>query len=225
MAALSKEATAELAATINELNERRNRFYRELGEFISLFAGIEIQLLDVVYHFGQLKWPIAKALVSPLRVDSAITHLRRILFVRRLRSKQAIELTNVLDHLNLINKLRNDMLHYGFTDLQQTEPDHFWVTNARNVYARRAMIRHRISQKDLANLNADLAEISLRLISLLPHLKQNWELRGYVRTLRAAHPIGRPPAWNYKFPSQAKSRRKNRGLPPKRGGRPKASDL
>jgi hypothetical protein len=197
----------------SEHDKKYDDFHKELGEFIAQFAGVETQLLAVLYHYGQLKWPIAKAIFSPVRVDSGITDLRRILYVRRLKTKRAKELTIILDHLNAINKLRNNILHLGFTDLTKPQPDEYWITNARLVYARRAAIRERISKRALEQLNWDLTDISLRLYCHLPYAMKSHQRR-YLLAFRRSNPLGRPPAWRYKFPSPTKKHRKPRARSP-----------
>ena len=195
---------------------KQAKFHQALGEFIAQFATIETFLLDIIHRYGQLKWTVAKALLSPVRVDDGITHIRRLLFVRRLRTKRAKELAIILDHLSNINKLRNNILHMGFTPLSSPQPDEYLVTNVRFAHARRAHVRKRISTKHLEQLNWDLADMSLRLYChLLPMPKG--EPRNIALTFRRANPLGKPPTWRYKFPSPKKTRRRNRGHPPKRG--------
>jgi|RhiMethySRZTD1v2_1073278.scaffolds.fasta_scaffold01814_1 hypothetical protein len=76
---ISTKALIEAAPKLGE----HDQFFMRLGSFIDMFASVETALLLVVKHYARIDADIARAILSPLRVDNAINHLHRVIEVRR----------------------------------------------------------------------------------------------------------------------------------------------
>jgi hypothetical protein len=211
--------------TIKELKARaptdpeQDEFNMRLGTFIELFANVETELLLVVKHYAKIDADIARAILSPLRVEAAINHLHRIIEVRRLRSLKVVELEEILTQLAHINKARNDVLHMGF--IRKPGSEQFIVSNVSTAHARRVVRRRVLTQKVLLQMSFDLVTISMLMLSHLPDLPHP-EMRKLVMAFRRRKPVGQPFAWLYKSPPQAKNRPKRRVRPQARRARPAA---
>jgi hypothetical protein len=215
-----REILADSAQDTKTHFQKERKFYSSLGEFIALFASVESILLRVVHEYGKMSWSTARATLSPLRVDQGITVLRRLVKARKLKSLKSKELLNILDQLNNINKLRNQILHQGFTSLNSNAPDDFEVTNKQSAYAQDAIFRLRVSTSILEDMIWDLADMNVRLVTHLSDLPKGYH-RAIAAAFRRSNPLRKPPTWRYKSPAPVKNRRKRSAQAPGRANQRK----
>jgi len=57
--------------------------------------------------------PLAQAILPGLRIDAAKSYVNRIADIQQWDDARRDELKYVFEQLGTINKLRNDILHYG----------------------------------------------------------------------------------------------------------------
>jgi hypothetical protein len=90
---------------------KRDAYFRNLGIFVHVFAFVEDWMLLLLHQFSNVHDKAAPALFSGLRVDQAIS------LIRRLYEAHGHAIDPELDHafrqLATINSTRNDILHYG----------------------------------------------------------------------------------------------------------------
>jgi hypothetical protein len=197
-------------------------FHTSLGSFMDLFSAIESVLLFVVQFYAKTDWTVTKAMMSPLRVENAITTLNRIIEARRLRGKKISELKTVLTQLGEINKTRNDILHHGLVKDPKGRDNLYLISNKFIARSPKTVFKIRISKTHIDQMRADLLEIHFRLaIRHVASSAASWSIN--AKRFRRENPLGTPHSWRYKSPSRGTSRPKRRAHVPKQPHRPKPS--
>jgi len=107
-----------------------DKYYLALGRFVSAFSDAEATLLDVLWLSAKMRAPYAQAVLSGVRTEAAIGYINRIAEAKRWSEKKKANWQRLFTQLGLINKLRNDILHYGVSMFGS-----YWVvTNKRVVH-------------------------------------------------------------------------------------------
>jgi hypothetical protein len=136
-------------------------YYETLGRFIQGFANTEGTINGALREFSKVTGPVARAIFSGTRAETAKQFITRILDAENYSQGIKDELKNVFDQLGLINSARNDIVHYG---TQFEETDRFIVTNADRAHLPSRVSTMAVSAKILEQMMADLNKISLTIV-------------------------------------------------------------
>ena len=134
---------------------RDERFFSDLGLFVLLFAQAESLLWSAIWATSGMELKAAQALLSGIRVNDGIGLLGRLLDVQEPIVKAKKEVKEALRQLGIINKVRNDILHYGI-DLNRKEKI---ITNQMKALSRSRITRTKISSSVIAFMVSDVAVI------------------------------------------------------------------
>ena len=95
------------------LGEHIGNYHRALGAFVTAFSRVEATLLKVLWILARLEAPYAQAVLSGVKIEGAMGLINRIAEAEQWPDNKKAEWQEVFTQLGLINKLRNDILHYG----------------------------------------------------------------------------------------------------------------
>jgi hypothetical protein len=196
-------------------SQSEKAFDAELGHFMDTFSLVEGLLLFLVISYAKLPTAVGKALLSPLRVDSGVTVLKRVIEARRLKTKRAKEIVAVLDQLVVINKARNDIFHLGLSPVG-SDGYRQEATNRDYAHSRRIVRSRPITRRTIRKMIYDLDDI---YAFFLWHMSKEGPGKieinfPYAYFLRKLYPLGTLPTWRYRYPEPKKPRRTNRGRHP-----------
>jgi len=180
-------------------------YWAALGEFVSAFSLVEVNMQQALWEFAGLSRPLALALLAgSTRIDSAINLMSKVSVAQKWKSVRKKELQAVCTQLGIINKVRNDILHYGANFSKGA-----WVVSNRSLVAtqKRARIT-KFTVPALKNMTKDLMAINLRIVYLA------WGSFMNAKTKRSFTQARRDP-WRYKPPSKPVRGRKSHRTPQK----------
>jgi hypothetical protein len=153
-------------------------------------------MLKALWIMAQLEPPYAQAVLSGVKIEGAMSFINRIAEAEQWPDEKTTQWHAVFSQLGLLNKLRNDILHYGslmFGDV--------WVISNRLVAHHPKRVREiHITPKILEAATTDLTLINVRLTLLAGPRAGEVYPRGGRRGLKR---IWRPSPWLYKQPPQA----------------------
>jgi hypothetical protein len=195
---------AALAAFLRP--QHTNEYWEALGEFVSTFSSVEVNMQLALWTFAGLSKPMANALLAgSTRIDSAINLMNKISVAQKWRAERKKELNAISTQLGIINKIRNDILHYGAESASQGE----WIVSNKVLAATQKRIRTtKITVRALHSMTDDLVAIESRLVYLA------W---GSLMPAKTRRIFKRREPWRYKPPSGAvrgRKSRKSRRKPP-----------
>jgi hypothetical protein len=214
MAKTPDEKTTHPDIEVDPLREKAipsPAFYRALGEFVHTFARVEMTLAFVLWKTAGLNVTIAQTLLSGVRVDEAISLMRRVLEAKRLAKDSDLykEIDNVLTQLKIITGVRNQLLHHGIEVLPDLTG--LITTNKLRAFNERVISSFDISSETLNNLKDDLLSIGIYLGVFWLNTEKTQENKERLDSIKdALSEIALQP-WLYKSPSQGGSRQKGRG--------------
>src|ERR1700675_4670161 len=93
--------------------EHIGNYHRALGAFVSAFSQVEATLLRILWILARLEAPYAQAVLSGVKIEGAMGFINRIAEAEQWPENKKSQWQVIFTHLGLINKLRNDILHYG----------------------------------------------------------------------------------------------------------------
>jgi hypothetical protein len=139
-----------------------NAYYSALGRFVHTFAQAELALFLLLRHYAKMTLPAARALLTGIRADSVQSLLKRLHEIDFIDGQDWANLNETLQHLSIINKLRNDLLHHT-TMLGE---------NGRGVVTNAAKALHpdRVTQSMVSPQILDGATLDLRKIIISLHV-------------------------------------------------------
>lgn len=203
---MSSDAHAKRVIDTEAADKRRSDFYRALGEFVLEFANTEKEVLWILFMMSNVTDAVAKSIFSGVHLDRAKDFIKKIIAAEAARGVITYYslMTKAFDHLELITRVRNGILHNGLQ---------FWIDgdpvmhNRFKASAQQKVREHRISVQDLHNMILDLRKIGTDInvqfppegASIFPHV---------MASTRAP--------WRYKPPEQSAPPKKPRGSTPKR---------
>jgi hypothetical protein len=188
--------------------QHTQEYWASLGEFVSTFSIVEVNMQQALWEFAGLSRPLALALLAgSTRIDSAMTLINKISIAKKWKSARKLELQAICTQLGIINKVRNDILHYG-ARFNKGE----WIVSNRALVATQKRIRiTKFTVRTLRDMTKDLTAINSRLVYLA------WGSFMNAKTRRSFIQVRRY-AWRYKQPSKPvrgrKSRKSSRKLLP-----------
>src|SRR5689334_14321562 len=111
--AQSTPETRPLIENIIAHMERSPSYYSALGRFVSDFSRIETTLQRTLWIAAGVSDNVAPAVFSGLKVEGCLQFIKRIADAKGWKTSQSDLLEEITSRLGPINKLRNDILHYG----------------------------------------------------------------------------------------------------------------
>jgi hypothetical protein len=177
--------------------EHYNAYCYALGLFMDTFAKLEYFLHALLSSMMSLHPRDANAVLSGLRAEPAISAIRRLYQARE--EEVPDDLEAALLQLNVLNKLRNEVAHYG----ARWNPDgSAFVTNESRVHILEAVSTRPVSEVILKEATIDIGHIGMILAY--------YELNGEPPNLwKDEREIARKRAWLYKSPPPPPPRHKN----------------
>jgi hypothetical protein len=87
-------------------------YFEALGRLVNEFAAVESALLFALKTYAKVSWPVARAIFSGARVETAMDFVKRICDACDPGEERRKELDDVFKQLRAINEMRNSLLHY-----------------------------------------------------------------------------------------------------------------
>jgi hypothetical protein len=102
-------------ARAEQLRAAQAEYHRLLGRFVDRFARIEARLFELLAEYSGLSDKAAGAVFSGSRADNTMSLIKRLAVANSLPKKTRDDIDYVFTQVGIINKTRNDLLHYGIT--------------------------------------------------------------------------------------------------------------
>jgi hypothetical protein len=178
-----------------EDNEQRDEklfgeYYLALGKFINKHSEMEFVLNLLVRHYYKLTDETANLIFQMLRVDAALDHLQRLMSSKKMSEDDSKELEFIRNQIGMINRFRNDVVHYGIDAIYRKNRRAVIVTN--RPFAFRNPRTYAVTPEVLRSAYRDVSKIVFRIIILM-----NQELRKDLNQ-RYGDVLKEP--WQYKPP-------------------------
>jgi hypothetical protein len=188
--------------------DRLDLYLWSLGLFIANFSVVERLMQQTLWHYAGIAAPTAPAVFTGIRTETAISLIGRIAEAQKWKEDRKREIQYVFSQLGMINRLRNDLLHYGATT-ELEEPEKWIISNEVFAHTADRVRRVPISPALLDGAAEDLYKISVHLhvVTMDDDVTAD-QLRKYHEVLQQP--------WRYKQPSPAPKSRKTRLAHPKR---------
>lgn len=147
--------------------DERTSYLEALGRFIHDFASIEDTIAVALWKLAGLTDTIARAVFSGIRVDTAMSYIRRILDATDASQQMKDDFQFAFVQLGHINKTRNQILHFGASlgfelagdDI--VEGGHIIVSNVRIAHTKERITEMPMSGKILDDMIHDLEIIKM----------------------------------------------------------------
>ena len=184
--------------------KREAEYHQSLGNFVTEFSNAEAILHHLVCKFAGVIQPTANAVFSGVRIEAAMSYINRIADAQKWRKGRKARLQIIFTQLGHINKLRNEILHYGST--VQTSGT-VLITNKNVVHLKSRIQERRISATVLNDATKDLIKIFWLLVAFAwyPKLPMWEKIMGSILDV----------SWSYKPQQPRPPARRNRKNPPK----------
>jgi hypothetical protein len=200
---LSRDHIRRAVSTL--VGEELARYEQSLGRFIMAFSHVEANLQNAVWELAGVPSPTAQAVFSGVRIEAALGLIRRIAEAQKWTKIKRDNFDGVLVHLGHINRLRNDIVHYG-ADMHA--PNRWIVSNEIFVHFPERIRRIAISSPLLDNASSDLYKIDAHIVFLTwGHRMPSSAKRVFRVTMRAP--------WLCKLPLPTEPAGKSRKHPQK----------
>ena len=138
-----------------------HQYHQALGEFVSVFSEVETNLLSALWYLAGVESPTAQAVLTGHTVEGAISLINRLGDAEQWPESRKQQFKKFADHLGLINKLRNDILHNGSN---WTSSQTWTVTNRHFAHIPSRIRSYPVAAKVLRNARRDLQKIEGDLI-------------------------------------------------------------
>jgi hypothetical protein len=183
------------------------KYLAALGRFVHAFSWVEDHVAILLWITADVQQPTAQALLSGVKIEQAISLLGRVMDAREISGPDREALEEALRQVSLINKVRNEILHFG---AKAQQDGRLVISNQRTAHINSRLREVTISPETLADMTYDLDAIWVRL-----HV-YGWRLRSdhfdFSQSAGHAERLERP--WRYRPPQQAASTRKTQKTPP-----------
>jgi hypothetical protein len=189
-----------------ETTPQIDAYWRALGRFVTMFAQTEVLLQQALWTLADTPAPIAKAVFSGTRGDTAMSFIRRLAESLNLPTTERDDIEFVFSQLSGITKIRNDILHYGPTRWGEDQSYATISNRTAALTSKRHLREFDVAPRDLHLMTADLVKINMHIFQqfLTPKEQPN----AFVKSVLEA-------PWLYKLPhrneNSNKPRSKERG--------------
>ena len=190
-------------------------YFYLLGYFVSVFAIAEGKVARLLWALAGVEPPVAQAVFSGVRMDAAIGQITRILDATEVTGAEREVLSASLRQLAAINRMRNDILHYGTHD----DGDEYVIDKFVTIHVAERASEIRISLDTLGRMTTDL-------LVIIGVLLKWWMATGHPSG-RATHPAlaldDVPHTWLYTPPQPTSPPDKSQRSPARRQRPPSSS--
>src|SRR5258708_38984581 len=143
--------------------QHTQEYWAALGEFVSAFSIVEVNMQQALWEFAKLSRPLAIALLAgSTRIDSAINLMSKISVAQKWKAERKRELQAICTQLGIINKVRNDILHY----VARLTKGECVVSNRALAATQKRTRITRFTVRALRDMPGDLMAINSRLVYL-----------------------------------------------------------
>lgn len=164
----TRQALAKLLA---ESEMRFAKYHSALGEFISEFSSVEWNINNLIRHYCKISRIKSNVLLGPLRMDNALNMLNKLKNATLILLEDIPEIGEIVEQLRKINRLRNDIVHYGISGYKEDEG--FIITNKFYSYKNKEVISHIVSPEALEKAALDLTMIHARIgLLIYPDMRE-----------------------------------------------------
>jgi hypothetical protein len=179
------------ASNTEEGKQRLSAYYEALGRFVDMFSRVETLVTLTLWHYAKTSPEIAKVIFAGARMDISSTYIKQLAEATGAPKDLQDNLAYVLQQASIINKARNDVLHYGAEFVAEGQA---FVSNA--LRAKGKPTSFPISPDLLDDMTADLLRISAHLnYRHLMVAKSDEDQADLVVITRA---LSEGPPWRYK---------------------------
>jgi hypothetical protein len=142
----------------DDLTETRN-WLQAVGWFVTMFSIVEQHVHQTLWQVANVEPAIARC-IFPTRMDAALDQLKRISEATQWETTQKgfvrkTLLDKVRKDLGDINRLRNDLLHYGISGTGDT-PNAVVITNEKYAHVKSRIRKTQVSAAMLNDLGTQL---------------------------------------------------------------------
>jgi hypothetical protein len=193
------DATPEFKAFAEGLIARMKHgpaYYDALGHFVSDFSRIETTLQQALWMAAGVEPTVARAIFSGLKVEGCLQFMKRIADAKKWKPDQKRRLEEITQRLGPLNKLRNDILHYGVT-LDVGTPDSWLFSNRNFAHIPEKIREFSITPRLLTDASADLSKLFYLTVLLSLYDRPSPKFGRSIEKKLAEH-LDR--AWRYKPP-------------------------
>jgi lipopolysaccharide biosynthesis glycosyltransferase len=169
--------------------EETDAYHLALGRFVSAFSDIEASMQATLWHFAGVSTPTAQAVFSGTRIEGAMQFINRIADAQRWKKSKRNQIQHIFTQLGHLNKLRNEILHYGAWMLA---PGAWIVSNKEFAHMIERIRSIQISPETLREATADVENIQARLKALVTGRRLSRAVRQHAWRYK---PPERLPAW------------------------------
>jgi hypothetical protein len=181
-------------------------YWAALGKFVSTFSLVEVNMQLALWTFAGMSKTMARALLSgSTRIDAAMNLISKLAEAQQWEAARQTELSYLFTQLGIINKVRNDLLHYGARSQGSGE----WLVTSELLATTKNQIRTtKITIPILEEMTRDITIINLRLTLLA------WgdQMDKAARYLFEQSKLG---AWHYKSQQPVDAGRRSHKIPRK----------
>jgi hypothetical protein len=153
------------------------------------FSDIEASMQATLWHFAGVSTPTAQAVFSGTRIEGAMQFINRIADAQRWKKSKRNQIQHIFTQLGHLNKLRNEILHYGAWMLA---PGAWIVSNKEFAHMIERIRSIQISPETLREATADVENIQARLKALVTGRRLSRAVRQHAWRYK---PPERLPAW------------------------------
>ncbi len=180
-----------------------DNFHRSFGHFMSIFSDIEARTQETLRHFAGVTQPVAKAIFSGTKADSAIGLIKRIGEATGWPPARLAEWKDITTQFGHLNFLRNQLVHHGAL---WHDADIWIVTNQLVAHMPEKATRIPVSPTILADAIADLEKLDCHIFAFAwpEQYKRHRDTLDHVLHC----------AWRYKPPPQGRHQQKTRDKGP-----------
>ena len=122
-----------------------------------------LKQVATLWHFAGVSTPTAQAVFSGTRIEGAMQFINRIADAQRWKKSKRNQIQHIFTQLGHLNKLRNEILHYGAWMLA---PGAWIVSNKEFAHMIERIRSIQISPETLREATADVENIQARLKAL-----------------------------------------------------------
>lgn len=175
---------------LEEINEAGEQFERSLGKFMIAWRDAEGELLRVLIAYSKVSTGVARALFSGTRAKGMIDFIRNIAHNMEMPQDRMDDLEHVFTQMNVINSMRDHIVHHVTDSFSFDDPKSRIVANQRTTKIGTA-VGYEIGTTDLDAMTYDLYGIA-------NHLNMHWGQRSGPFRAWSENGDGVLTPWTYK---------------------------
>ena len=155
-------AKEHIETAIKQLGGPLDDYWRALGCFANAFGLVERWLIEAVRRYGQIAPDPARIVMGGTRIDTAMDYLRRFIEIHRYKGA-ALDLLGALEQLGHLNKVRNDIFHYGRISKLAPSDSSVVISNITRAKTAKQIRQYVVSVDHLQQMIADTVHVTVVL--------------------------------------------------------------